>query len=335
MSLGAVKAKVRVIAAIDNDPACKATYEENHKGVEFLDDDIKEITPPDLADLGVVCDDDNMIFIGCSPCQYWSGINGKPGSERKAAAKPARNLLREFLRFVKHFRPGWVVVENVTGILRHEDDSGLSELRAFLEENGYKSKEDRISVRDYGVPQTRTRFVLVARRTDCEKKVPFPRKAKIKPTVKSTIGHLPAIEAGEEHPRDELHRSAGLNDINIKRLAVTDEGGDRGGWKRKHSLQINAYRGKDISFFRENYGRMWWDKPAPTITTRFSSLSCGRFGHPSQNRAISLREGAMLQTFPKSYKFKTKSITDTARLIGNAVPPEFAKRLFSAIARAK
>ena len=331
MSLGAVKAEVRVIAAIDNDPACKDTYKANHEGVEFLGGDIKEITPHDLGDLGVGCDDDNMIFIGCSPCQYWSGINGKPGSERKATAKPARNLLREFLRFVKHFRPGWVVVENVTGILRHEDDSGLSELRAFLEENGYKSKEDRISVRDYGVPQTRTRFVLVARRTDDEKKVPLPRKAKVKPTVRDTIGHLPEIKAGETHNGDALHRAAGLNDINIKRLAVTAEGGDRGGWKKKHSLQINAYRGKDISFFRENYGRMWWDKPAPTITTRFSSLSCGRFGHPVQDRAISLREGALLQTFPESYEFKTKSITETARLIGNAVPPEFAKRLFKAI----
>ena len=336
MSLGATQAGVRVVAAVDNDPMCRETYKANHKGVTLLNDDIQSIKFRDLADLGVKRNDDNMIFVGCSPCQYWSGINGKPGSKRKATAKPARNLLRDFLCFVKYFQPGWVVVENVTGILRHRRASGLSDLCEFFDNKGYQYNFDRMSVRDYGVPQTRTRFVLIASRmAETKADVPFPDKAQKQRTVRDSIERLPKIKAGETCTSDPLHRAAGLADINLKRLAVTREGDDRGGWNKNQKLQIDAYRDKDITFFRENYGRMWWDKPAPTITTRFSSLSCGRFGHPSQNRAISLREGAMLQTFPKSYKFKTKSITDTARLIGNAVPPEFAKRLFSAIARAK
>lgn len=330
MSLGATKAGVNVVAAIDNDITCKETYESNHSG-KFLLGDIKKMSPSSLEDIGVFSDDDNMIFIGCSPCQYWSPINGKTDSERKLASRSSRNLLRDFLRFVDHFRPGWIVVENVKGIQRNIRESGLFRLFKFFDEEGYKYEFRKLPFYKYGVPQTRSRFVLVASRVLKDKNVPFPMEAKKIPTVRSAIGNMPKIKAGEVSHTDKLHRSAGLKETNLARLAATKEGGARESWVKNQKLQIDAYRNKDLTFFRENYGRMWWDRPAPTITTRFFSLSCGRFGHPSQNRAISLREGALLQTFPKSYKFKTRNYQDTARLIGNAVPPAFAQRLFKAI----
>lgn len=333
MSFGATRAGVSVVAAIDNDITCRETYESNHPDSKFLCEDIKEMPVEKLVAEGIRANDDDMIFIGCSPCQFWSHINGKTCSERKKTSRPSRDLLRDFLRFVGHFRPGWVVVENVKGITKNSEDSGLSELLAFFNKQGYKYDFKTLSFSEYGVPQTRSRFVLVASRVLKGGKVPFPDKARKVSTVRQAIGKMPKIRAGEQHSRDKLHRSANLREINLARLARTKEGCARESWAENQVLQINAYRNKDMTFFRENYGRMWWDKPAPTITTRFFSLSCGRFGHPEQNRAISLREGAALQTFPKSYKFKTKNYQDTARIIGNAVPPKFAERLFESIVK--
>jgi len=139
---------------------------------------------------------------------------------------------------------------------------------------------------------------------------------------------------GECAPGDRLHKSPNLSSTNLARLKLTPQGGARKHWHQCDDLQIDAYRGKSPEFFRENYGRMAWHKPAPTITTKFFALGCGRFGHPEENRAISLREGAMLQTFPKSYKFTTSTFKDTARIIGNAVPPKFARRIGGAIVKA-
>ena len=331
MSLGAVQAGVSVVAAIDNDIKCKETYESNHPNSKFLHKDIKNMTPEDLENEGIFANDDNMIFIGCSPCQYWSHINGKSCSERKKTARPSRNLLKDFLHFTKDFRPGWVVVENVKGIIRNSKESGLSDLIDFFQEEEYEWDYNPLSFCKYGVPQTRSRFVLVASRVLNGKAVPFPTEEKKDATVREAIGELEEINAGGQSTTDPLHRSAGLSEVNLARLTATKEGCARESWAKNQGLQIDAYRDKDLTFFRENYGRMWWDKPAPTITTRFFSLSCGRFGHPKQNRALSLREGALLQTFPKSYKFKTTNYQDTARIIGNAVPPEFARRLFTSI----
>jgi DNA (cytosine-5)-methyltransferase 1 len=124
-----------------------------------------------------------------------------------------------------------------------------------------------------------------------------------------------------------MHTTAFLSDKNKKRIRKTPkDGGTRLSWKDHSELQIDAYRCKD-NIFRDVYGRMFWNKPAPTITTRFNSLSNGRFGHPEEDRALSLREGATLQTFPKTYRFRGKQESINARLIGNAVPPDLAKRI--------
>ena len=333
MSLGMRQAGIDVVAGIDNDPVCRETYEANHPDSLFINADI---TTCDVRHLGKEYDidrhDDEMIFIGCSPCQYWSVITGRKGSERKRAARGSRNLLHDFLRFVEYYRPGFVVMENVRGIERHPKESGLQRLIDFFDDSDYRYCHRVLPTNQFGVPQTRNRFILIASRV--LDSVSPPKAGKTRPTVFDSIGNkrgLPKIRAGECDSRDKLHKSPDLSETNISRLKLTPAGGLRNHWHHCDDLQIDAYRGKSTKFFRENYGRMAWDKPAPTITTKFFAIGCGRFGHPEENRAISLREGAILQTFPKSYQFKTTGFRNTGKLIGNAVPPKFAKCIGRAI----
>ena len=335
MSLGMCKARVEIIAGIDNDPKCRETYEANHPASKFINKDIKEFTPQQLGrEIKIAENDDNMIFIGCSPCQYWSVITGKDGSHRKQSARDSRNLLHDFLRFVKYYRPGFVMIENVRGVERRPEESGLADLTKFLDKAGYIHKSKLLLTNGYGVPQSRRRFILVASRVLDSVSLPQPKR-KHPATVREFIGRgqLPKIKAGECDAKDKLHKSPSLSATNIARLKLTPTGGLRGHWHERNDLQIDAYRNKTAEFFRENYGRMAWDEPAPTITTKFFAIGCGRFGHPEQHRAISLREGAMLQTFPKTYKFKTSDFTATARIIGNAVPPNFAEAIGKSIVK--
>ncbi len=185
------------------------------------------------------------------------------------------------------------------------------------------------------MPQTRKRFILIASRVN-HVSLPEPDTDPAA-TVKKFIGDkevFPEIEAGHNDDTEFCHTSAGLSETNLKRLELTPpNGGTREAWQDT-DLQLPVYEKhrKDEKFgFQDIYGRMFWNKPAPTITTRFYSLSNGRFGHPEQNRAISLREGATLQTFLPDYIFKAASITDISRIIGNAVPPELARRVGKAI----
>lgn len=179
----------------------------------------------------------------------------------------------------------------------------------------------------YGVPQTRRRFSLIASRV---KSVSLPVKEEKQAILRDYIGEshgFPKINAGHKDKTDFNHTTAGLSSICLKRLMKTKtDGGSRLDWKDDEELQLKCFIGKDENF-KDTFGRMWWDRPAPTITTKFFSISNGRFAHPEENRAISLREGAVLQTFPRNYIFKTSSIASTARLIGNAVPCEYARRL--------
>ena len=149
--------------------------------------------------------------------------------------------------------------------------------------------------------------------------------------VRDVIGNeniFPRIEAGtKDADKLRFHSAKSLSELNLRRIqCVHPDGGTRLDFKDNPELQLRCYEGKDNSF-RDVYGRMFWDKPSPTITTKFLSISNGRFGHPVQNRGLSIREGAALQSFPANYRFETDSITTAARLIGNAVPPEYGKRL--------
>ena len=239
-----------------------------------------------------------------------------------------------FRRFVDYYRPGYLLIENVPGILTNKD-SAWKEFLPFLEEAGYNNiqlgncKYDIVNMKDYGIGQNRKRFSLIA--TRLEKSVHLPEKENNELHVWDIIGDetiFPRIEAGyRDLDRIRFHSARSLSDINMRRIQkVHPDGGTRIDFKDDPELQLNCYIGKDNSF-RDVYGRMYWHKPAPTITTKFLSISNGRFGHPVQNRGISIREGAALQSFPYDYRFETESITTAARIIGNAVPPEYGRRL--------
>ncbi|MCP5052156.1 MAG: DNA cytosine methyltransferase, partial [bacterium] len=184
-----------------------------------------------------------------------------------------------------------------------------------------------------GVPQNRKRFILIASRVLENVSIP---KSHPDPSLvlKNFIGvenGFKEIKAGHTDTSDFLHTSASLSEKNIRRLEITPpDGGTRYAWKDDPHLQINAYKGKD-DIFRDVYGRLFWDKPAPTITTKFIRTSNGRFSHPIEHRALSLREGATLQTFPKDYIFEGHNVGSIAKQIGNAVPPELAKRVGESI----
>ena len=325
MTYGMSKAGIRVLAGIDIDKECKATYEKNNPGSVFLNNDVTKMMPEELANkIQVKPNDDNIIFIGCSPCQYWSIIN-----TNKDKSKKSKNLIDDFRRFIVYFRPGFVVVENVPGILRKKKDSLLLDFIKFLNKAGYTIDYKVLNLSEYGIPQSRKRFSFLASRIISKIELPKPQKNK-NVTVREFIGKekgFPSIKAGHKDLSSFLHSAMALSEKNLKRLKLTPkDGGNRFSWKKIPELQIKAYIGKDNSF-SDVYGRMYWDKPAPTITTKFISISNGRFAHPEEDRALSLREGATLQTFPKKYIFLGRSFEANARLIGNAVPPEYAKIL--------
>lgn len=325
MSYGLSLAGIEVLAGIDNAADCKKTYEQNVVGAKFIKHDISTLTAPDLQRrLGLKRNDPTLIFVGCSPCQFWSKIRtDKKRSERTAF------LLKHFQKFIRHFRPGFIVIENVPGLHEKKNNGILSEFIRFISQNGYVWCDGVVNAHHYGVPQNRMRYLLVATRLTSSISLPPPEKGSGK-NVKSFLGvanGFAKISAGHHDQTDPLHRAAALSPTNLRRIAATPKsGGSRMAWSDNEELQIKAYKGRG-KIFTDVYSRMFWNKPAPTITTRFNSFSNGRFGHPVEDRAISLREGATLQTFPKDFAFFGKSQSSVARQIGNAVPPELAKRI--------
>jgi DNA (cytosine-5)-methyltransferase 1 len=323
MTCGLSQAGIKVIAGIDNDPTCKETYERNNRGAKFILADIFSLKEKDVQEtLSLKINDDDLVLIGCSPCQFWSIIRTD-----KTKSANSKYLLLEFERFVNYFNPGYVLVENVPGILAKKDRSGLDLFITNLKDRGYEVHYEIVNMNDYGVPQNRRRFSLLASRL--QKKPVFPKVSEGDgPTVADVLGvknGFHKIEAGHQDQTPFYHTTARLTKINLLRLKKTPRnGGSWLSWSKDKKLKRKLYSG--IGFI-DNYGRMKWEKPAPTITTKFVSVSNGRFAHPDENRGISIREGATLQTFPMDYIFHCDSITIAARIIGNAVPPRFARLL--------
>ncbi len=316
---GFTKAGIKVLGGIDIEPAYKKTYEKNNKGSVFIQADISQLQPAELEKkLNIQKNMDDMVFVGCSPCQYYTLMK----TDKTNSAK-GKLLLDEFRRFVEYFNPGFIFIENVPGI-ETKEESPLSKFKEFLKEKKYSFDDKVLNASQFNVPQTRKRYVLIASRLNDKIKIPKIKRKELN-TVRKAIGSYAAVSAGNTDKTALKHWTAGLENINVKRLTKTSHnGGTRLEWKDDQELQLKCYIGKD-DIFKDVYGRMFWDLPAPTITTKFFSISNGRFGHPEQNRAISLREGATLQSFPKSYNFHGDSIEIIARMIGNAVPPKMAE----------
>ena len=325
MTCGLRQAGIDVIAGVDIDKEAKETYELNNEGSVFIVKDIRKLRSNYFEKyFGVERNDDTLILVGCSPCQFYSIIN----TDKEHSLK-TKDLLRNFARFIEYYRPGYVLVENVPGILTNKQ-SIWPAFKKKLEELGYGNMLYKvIDMSYYGVPQSRRRFSLIATRLE-NVEIHLPQSDERQALLSDFIGEahgFSKISAGTKDSTAFNHTVAGLSDKCLRRLQRTrHNGGSRLDWADDSDLQLKCFIGKD-DCFKDSYGRMWWNKPAPTITTKFFSISNGRFGHPDEDRAISLREGATLQTFPKDYVFKSNSIATTARLIGNAVPCEYAKRL--------
>jgi DNA (cytosine-5)-methyltransferase 1 len=264
----------------------------------------------------------NMLFAGCAPCSPFS-------QKRKAETQSDDlTLLMQFGNIISKAKPGYVLVENVPGIASAPGFSTFRRFIRLLENNGYRSRIefDVLDAKRFGVPQTRRRLVLIATRKGSPS-LPKPKYGtRLRPfkTVHQAIGHFPVIRAGTRHKTIKNHAASALSSTNLNRLKATPvNGGDWRDWPPE--LRLQCHLGDDQAY-SDSYGRMSWDSPAPTLTGRCHSISNGRYGHPTQCRAISLREAAALQTFPDGYEF-FGAHTHIARQIGNAVPVQLAKEL--------
>lgn len=317
LTLGLQKAGFNVLAGVEICPPAIETYRMNHKNHKIYDVDIRKLVPTEiLKDLGLKKGELDLLA-GCPPCQGFS--THRTRNKSTSIPDERNNLIFEFVRFVEAMQPKTIMVENVPGLAK---DRSLEKVIKQLKKLGYLFDQNTVEVRDaalYGVPQRRKRMIMLASRFGF---IELPRKARKTVTVRDAIGGLKTPEKSN----DPLHnlmteRSQKVTEI-IK--AVPKNGGSRKDIPRKYWLPCHLKRPDS---YQDVYGRMSWDTVSPTITGGCHQPSKGRFIHPEQDRAISLREAALLQTFPKSYKFSlTKGKDSVALMIGNALPPEFIRR---------
>ncbi len=317
LTRGLLNAGIEVIAGIDIDARCQESYDTNNAPSYFVQGDISEVTRDDLVQLTDIENTEDLVFVGCAPCQPFS-------LQRKGAGRRLdATLLREFGRLVEDVLPGHVLIENVPGMARVRGNSTFRRFLSLLRDNGYSVSFGVLDAKHFGVPQTRRRLVLIAS-LHGESDLPCRQHGLgLEPfrTVREAIGHLPHLNAGEASDTILNHTAASITPLNLRRLRHTPpDGGGRRDWPEE--LQLDCHRNGYLGH-TDVYGRLHWDMSAPTLTGRCNSISNGRYGHPEQDRAISLREAACLQSFPDDYEFfgSNKYI---ALQIGNAVPVALA-----------
>jgi len=309
-----------VKAGFDVDINCRKSYIENNPGVDFVCKDISKISGIMLRKIARAKSFDKFLFAGCAPCQPFSKQRKGEKKERDA------RLLTQFSRLVEECIPGFVLIENVPGIAKVPGFSAFKRFLLALEQLGYNYAFGVLDAKYFGVPQQRRRLVLIAARGIIPSLPKGNYGTTLRPlkTVRQTISRFPPIKEGQSHNDMPNHTAASLTPINLKRLKSTPhDGGDRRSWSVP--LWLRCHKGQYYGH-TDVYGRMKWDEPSPTLTGRCNSLSNGRYGHPEQDRAISLREAAALQTFPDNYEF-FGSNTHIAHQIGNAIPVKLAREL--------
>ena len=321
---GLARAGIQVVAGVDVDPHCRFAYETNNSAT-FIGRDVTTLSGSDLHSLwGSDC---YTMLAGCAPCQPFSTYSRKG---RKKRGDPKWELVSQFARLIEESSPDFVSMENVPQLLDHDV---FREFVAKLE--GYHFWYNLVECAQFDIPQTRKRLVLLASKLGPISLVgPEIRVAKPS-TVKEAIGHLPKLRAGESDGTDPLHRACKLSPLNLRRIRASRQGGTWRDWPR--SLVARCHRKKSGGTYPSVYGRMEWNAPAPTMTTQCFGYGNGRFGHPDQDRAITLREAAILQTFPRSYQFlrpgETVCFSVLGRLIGNAVPVRLGEEVAQSFQR--
>lgn len=315
LSHGFVLEGFDVVAGVDTDESCKFAFETNNKA-EFIS---KSVTDIEGSDLNAFYQDDLKILVGCAPCQPFSSYSFKDKEKKNGKWK----LLYEFSRLIKETTPTIISMENVSQLLNFKKEPVFDNFINKLKEMGYFVTYEVVNCPDYGIPQNRKRLVLLASKLGEIKLIPKTHNKDNYITVKDAIGYLPEIKDGEHNNEDPLHISRKLSPLNKKRIKSTPYGGSWKDWDEE--LMLECHKKDSGKSYPSVYGRMVWEKPSPTITTHCIGYGNGRFGHPEQDRAISLREAAILQTFPLNYKFfdsKKEKVSSVkiARQLGNAVP---------------
>lgn len=318
---GLIRANIRVLAGLDNDESCKAAYENNNKS-QFITADVANYDFNELKSLYSA--DSIKALVGCAPCQPFSSHSFK-AKNKEADAR--WGLIDYFYKAVQVLEPDIISMENVRGFTKTDVfEKFVKKIRAL----GYKVDYDIVFCPEYGIAQSRSRLVLLGSKLG---EIKLPAKTRKKgdyPKLSDVIRKLPPLKAGQTCKKDPIHRAKRLSPLNIKRIRQSKPSGTWKDWDK--ALLPACYRKESGQTYTSVYGRMAWDGLAPTITTQFGNYGSGRFGHPTQDRGLSMREGALLQTFPQDYDFgEVKSISTLGRHIGNAVPPKLGQAIGRAI----
>jgi len=313
---GLENAGLDVVAGYDVDSSCEYAYEHNNHA-DFIQKNVEDIHGSDIKRMlrGYKI----KVLAGCAPCQPFS--RHQKDKQHRENHKDW-GLLYEFSRLVEEVHPHIVSMENVPEL---EKERVFEDFVGRLKELGYHVNYKVVDAAEYGVPQRRRRLLLLASRIKNIELIPPTHCVPV--TVRTAISGLPAIEAGEKSDSDSLHMASALSETNKKRIRNSLPGGSWRDWPEE--LILDCHKKSTGKSYGSVYGRMSWDDVSPTITTQFTNYGTGRFGHPEQDRAISLREGAILQSFPDDYAFVKEdeeiTIKNVAKHIGNAVPPRLGE----------
>lgn len=319
---GFVQEGFSVEIGIDIDPECRYPYEENN-GAEYIERNIEDVTGRMLNKRFV--SNRPKILVGCAPCQPFSSYNNKANNKWR--------LLHEFSRLIEETNPNIISMENVPRLISFRKGRLFREFIRFLEMQGYYVFWKVVCCADYGVPQLRRRLVLLASNFGKIELIPPTYTQESYKTVAQAISELPPLKAGETCSKDKLHQARNLSQKNLARIQSSTPGGTWKDWNS--SLVAKCHKKQSGATYLGVYGRMAWDEPSPTITTQCTGFGNGRFGHPEQDRAISLREAALLQGFPKEYELFDPAYplfnSVVARFLGNAVPVPLAQAIAQSI----
>jgi len=310
LSLGFKRVGFKIAAGVDLDDAGAYAF-ERYTGGKFIKADVAALDAATVKQL--LGDTGPKILIGCAPCQSFSEYN-------KKSRGSSWNLLPAFCRVIEGAEPDIVSMENVARLVDYKGGRIFNTFVNRLSRAGYNVSWYLVSSADYGISQRRRRLILFASKRGFVELIPPSHDGPI--TLRRVIGAMPRLSAGGENANDRYHRAQRLSERNLRRINNTAQGGGWRDWPQR--LRVPCHNTERGGEFGSVYGRLSWDEVGPTITTQFFKLGTGRFGHPSQHRALSLREGAVIQTFPKRFHFVSPTdklaFDRIGRLIGNAVP---------------
>ena len=325
LTRGLLDADISVVAGVDDDRRLQRTYEENNQPSRFVARDVRAIDIVALRRELHIEATDTTLYAACTPCQPFSSLN--PGKSDDGA----KSLLLEFAALVGQCPPDLILVENVPGLHNAIGHHIYEQFLSSLDEHGFRADSGLLDAKDFGVPQNRKRFILLASRHG-QPRLPKATTEDSPKTVRQCIAKYPPLDAGQASSAFPNHVARPLTPQNRRIVeAIPADGGSRNDVSDT-SILLKCHQ-RHPKAHKDVFGRMSWDAPGPTMTCRCTDVYCGRFVHPEQHRGISLREAAALQTFPDNYEFHGSSFLEKSRQIGNAVPVRLARELGMAASR--